>query len=112
MADLKNIKTKRIKLGGIKQFFKKLPRALAEKAFLTFLGLLLISAVLSATIFYQYYISIQGTPEITDEEYILKFDDKVYQNILNEWKEKNEKISQLDRKEYLNPFGSEVEVVD
>jgi len=95
MAGLKNIKIKKI---------KKLPRALAEKAFLTFLGLLLISLVLGTAIFYQYYISIQGDPEIIDGEYILKFDDGIYQNILNEWKEGNEKISQLNQKEYLNPF--------
>ncbi len=104
MADLKKIKIKKIKLGRIKQFFKKLPKALAEKAFLTFLGLLLISAILGGAIFYQYYISIQGLPKITDGEYILEFDKRTYQSILNEWKEKNEKISQLNQKEYLNPF--------
>ena len=100
MADFKNIKIKKI---------KKLPRALAEKAFLTFLGLLLVSAVLGAAIFYQYYISIQGAPGIIDGEYILKFDEGVYQNILNEWKERNEKISQLNQKEYLSPFKGEEE---
>jgi TRAP-type C4-dicarboxylate transport system permease small subunit len=102
-------KIRKIKLGKIKRFFKKLPRILAERAFLTFLGLLLIASILGAAIFYQYYISVQIPPEISKEEDILKFETATYQNILNEWKERNEKVSQLNQKEYPDPFEGEEE---
>ena len=79
---------------------------MAERAFLTLLLLLLISSILGAVVFYRYYFSVQGPVETLEEEDALTFKMASYNNILDKWKERNERISQVDRKEYANPFES------
>jgi hypothetical protein len=94
---------KRIKFKKIKEIFKELPRILGEKAFLTFLSFLLLTLILGAFIFYQYSILVKKEkPEVTEE--YLKFREKTYQTILNEWQKRNEKFLEIDLKEYPDPF--------
>jgi hypothetical protein len=96
-------KLKRIKLNKVKKILKKLPKTLGEKAFLTFLGFLLISLIFGAAIFYRYSILIKKEkPEITEKH--LRFREKTYQTILKEWQERNKKFSEIDLKEYPDPF--------
>lgn len=100
-------KLKKIKLKKIKNFLKSLPRTLGENAFLTFLGLLFVSLILGAFIFYQYSFLIGKEPPTKigeGAEKPLKFKEKTYQNILKIWQEKEERFKETDLKEYSNPF--------
>lgn len=93
----------KIKLNKIKIFFKKLPKILAEKAFLTFLGLLFISLIFGILTFYQYSVLAgKEKPEISEKP--LQFKEKTYQEILKTWQERDKKFEETETKEYSDPF--------
>jgi len=89
--------------GKIKIFFKKLPRILGEKAFLTFLFLLFISLILGGIIFYKYSILAEKAELRTIEE-PLQFEEKIYQKILNEWGTREKIFKEAELKEYPDLF--------
>lgn len=84
-------------------FLKRLPRTLAEKALLVFLGLLLIALIFGGIIFYQYNILVKKR-EVQIIEEPLQFREKTYQNILQIWQEREKKFQQAELKVYPNPF--------
>lgn len=93
----------KVKLKKVKDFLKKLPRILGEKAFLTFLGLFFLSLIFGAFIFYKYSILIKEIePQITEKP--LQFKEKTYQEVLKIWQEKEIKFRETDFKEYPDPF--------
>ena len=97
------IKLPKLKTKKIKDFFKKLLRALGEKVFLTFLGLLLISLILGGIVFYKYSILIKKTkPKIIEKP--LQFKEKTYQEVLKIWQEKEKRFEDTDFKIYPDPF--------
>ena len=94
---------KRIKLNKIKNFLKKLPRNLGKNSFSTLLGLLLLSLILGALVFYQYSILAgREKPEVVEEP--LQFEEKTYQIIFDEWQKRTERFSEAELKEYPDPF--------
>lgn len=97
------MKIPKVKIKKIKERLKRLPRALAERAFLTFFGLFTVSLILGALIFFQYSFLIQEKePQITEEP--LQFKEKNYQDVLKTWQEREERFEEADLKEYLDPF--------
>jgi len=97
------MKIPKLKFKKITDSFKKLPRILGERAFLTFLGLLLFSLILSSFIFYEYSILAEKVePKVLEKP--LKFEEKTYQAILKTWQEKEERFKEIDLKEYQDPF--------
>ena len=98
------VKIPRLKIKETRQFLKKLPRTLGEKSFLTFLGLLLISLIFSGFIFYKYsFLAEKEKLEVLEKP--LKFNEKVYQDVLKIWQEKEKKFEETNFKEYPDPFG-------
>ena len=97
-------KLKRIKLNKIKKFFYKIPTALAEHGFLTFLALFIISLTLGALIFFQCSALVESPAQKTGEEKSFKAEERAYQNIKDEWSRKKESFSQAETKKYSNPF--------
>jgi len=96
-------KLKRIKFKKIKDSLKRLPRTLAENAFLTFLGLLVIALILGGLVFYKYSILTKKVePQVIKEP--LQFKEKTYEEILKVWQEKEKRFQETDFKEYPNPF--------
>ncbi len=92
-----------MKLRKIGSFFKKLPRVLGENSFLTFLGLLFVSLVLGALVFYKFSFSVgKEKPEITEES--LRFQEKTYQAVSDEWQKRDERLSEINLKLYPDPF--------
>lgn len=82
---------------------KKLPRFLGRHAFLTFLGLLLLSLVLGSFIFYQYSIlAAKEKPEVIEKP--LQFKEETYQEVLKIWQVRQTRFEQANLKEHLNPF--------
>ena len=97
-------KIKRIKLGKLKKTLGAAPRLLADNYFSTFLVMSFFSVILAMVIFYQYGINIRDDQaDISDE--VLRFDDDTYQEVLVEWQKKIQESSEVDSKEYKNPFG-------
>lgn len=98
----------KIKLKRIKKSLKALPRALAEKSFLTFFGLFLVVLLLGLVVFYYFYIFSTEIPdEVVKEEKLLELDTENQQKVLQEWRERNENFYAADSKEYLDPFRRE-----
>ncbi len=98
MFKLKGAKTKR---AG--DFLKRLPRRLAERAFLTFLGLLVFSLLIGGAVFYKYgYLAKRTRATIVKRP--MKFKELSYKNILKIWQKREEKFKKADLKEYPNPF--------
>ena len=97
------IKLKKIQLKKFEVFLKKLPRILAERVFLTFLGLLILSLIFGAFLFYKYNFLIKKIePQITERP--LKFKEKTYEDVLKSWQEREERFKEAEFKEYPNPF--------
>ena len=96
----------KLKFKKITDSLKKLPRIFGEHAFLTFLGLLLFSLILSSFIFYEYSILAEKAPSkiLVGGEKPLKFKEKIYQEVLETWQEKEKRFKEIDLKEYQNPF--------
>jgi len=97
------MKPPKIKIKKIKGFLKRLLRTLGEKAFLSFLGLLLISLIFGGIIFYQYNILVKRT-EVQIQEIPLQFQEKAYQNILKIWQEREERFNGTETKQYSDLF--------
>jgi len=97
------MKIPKFKIKEIKQFLKKLPRTLGKRSFLTFLGLLLIALIFSGFIFYKYsFLAEKEKLEVLEKP--LKFNEKVYQEVLKIWQEKEKKFEEANFKKYPNPF--------
>jgi len=97
------LKLKKIKFKKAIEFFKKLPRTLGERAFLTFLGLLLIALIFGGLVFYKYSILVEkAEPEIS--KIPLKFKEKTYQEVLKVWQEKEKRFEEANFKIYPDPF--------
>ena len=97
------IKLKKIQLKKFVTFLKKLPRILGEKAFLTFLGLMVFSLIFGAFLFYKYsFLTKKSEPQIPESP--LKFKEKAYEDVLKAWQEREERFNKAEFKEYPNPF--------
>lgn len=97
------MKLQKIKTKKIKEFIKKLLFILGEKAFLTFLGLLLIAFIFGFIIYHQYNVSIKKVDvQIFSEPF--EFQEKIYRKILNILQEKEKKFQETEFKEYPDPF--------
>jgi len=92
-----------IKFKKIKDFLKKLPRSLSEHFLLTVLILFFLSLILSSFIFYNYIILVKkAEPQIIKKP--LQFEEKIYQKILEEWREREKRFKEADLKEYPDLF--------
>jgi len=97
------MKIPKIKFKKIKDFLKKLPKTLGERAFLTFLGLLLVALIAGFLIFYKYSILAgKETPEISEKP--LQFKEVSFQKVLEVWQEKEKRFEAAETKEHLDPF--------
>jgi len=101
------MKIPKFKTEKIKQFFKKLPRTLGEQSFLTFLGFLLIALILGGFIFYKYSFLVEKEPSTKISEGVekpLKFKEKIYEAVLENWQKKEKRFEEVNFKEYPDPF--------
>ena len=97
------LKLKKIKIKKIGSFLKKLPRILGERAFLTFWGLVILALIFGAIVFYKYnFLTKKSEPQVPESP--LKFKEKIYEDVLKIWQEREERFKKADLKEYPNPF--------
>lgn len=96
-----------LKFNKIKNFLKKIPRILAERAFLFFLFLFLISLIFGIFIFYKYNILVKKT-EVKITKQPTQLNQKAYEDILNIWQEREKKLKEIESKQYQNPFQGQL----
>ena len=96
-------KLKIIKFEELKTIVKKLPKKLAEKAFLSFLGLFILSVIFGMLIFYKYRVEPEGTIPETDK-IGLQFRSGLYQQVLEIWQSTEQNFEKTDTKQYPNLF--------
>jgi len=97
------VKFSKTKLNKIITFFHKAPRVIADRAFLSFLLLFLISLFLGGLIFYQYNI-LAKRKEVTRFESPLQFKEKTYEDVLKIWKEREGAFKAVGTKKYFDIF--------
>jgi cbb3-type cytochrome oxidase subunit 3 len=100
---MKVMKLPRIKTKDTGESLKRLLFILADKAFLTFLGLFFVALILGAVIYYQYNILAKREEAQAIKGY-LQFKEGTYQNISRIWQEREKNFKGADSKEYPNPF--------
>ena len=100
---MKAIRIKKINSKKILNFVKGIPFVLGENAFSAFLGLIVISLLLGAFVFYTHY-SLVKKEEITVTKKQLLFKIKTYEEVLEVWRKKEERLEQTNFKGYPNPF--------
>ncbi len=93
----------KIKIERIKNLFKKLPKTLALHPFLSFWGLLSIALILGGFVFYRYSILAEKL-EIETARELLKFKQETYQEVINQWQQREESLENINSKQYINPF--------
>ncbi|MEK9134889.1 MAG: hypothetical protein AAB451_01105 [Patescibacteria group bacterium] len=76
---------------------------MAERAFLSYLILFLISLIFGGFIFYQYNI-LMNKEEVKAPANPLKFDEKIYKDVLNIWQEREKKFGETGTKKYFDIF--------
>ena len=82
---------------------KKLPRNLAEHAFLVILILFLVSLLIGAWIFYR-YIFLINKAEIQAREGSFQIKEDVYQRVISKLDERENIFKNANSKEFLDPF--------
>lgn len=97
------MKFPKIKLNKIITFSRKVPRAIAERAFLYFLLLFLISLILGGLIFYQYNI-LTKRKEVMRAGNSLQFEEKAYEDVLKIWQEREKIFKEAGTKKYFDIF--------
>lgn len=98
MANIKRFKSK-----NIKRIVFKTPRFLAERAFLIFWILLLLFISLSTLVFYKYSYLVKKADIEPPKDSIL-FKEESYNAVLKIWQDKEKRFSEVDLKQYINPF--------
>lgn len=92
-----------IKFNKIKEFLGKAPRVLAEKAFLTFLGLFFLALILGGFLFYKNVILVKRVqPEILEKP--LQFNEEPLKKILIDLGNRKIKFEETEKKQYPDPF--------
>ncbi len=98
-----------IKNSGLKnilakaKFLAKIPLILAKRPLLACFCIFFVSLIFGGFLFYKYVILVQKIePEISQKDFFIK--DKLYQEVLKIWQEKDEKSRNADLKEYPNFF--------
>lgn len=87
----------------IKGFFIRTPRVLAEKAFLTFLGLFLVVLIGNGVLFYKYNVLVKKT-DFKIAEQSVDFQEESHKAVLQTWQEREKRFLEVESNSYLNPF--------
>lgn len=89
----------------IKKIIKKLILICAKCVFLSCLIIFFISIAIGAIFLYKYGIASQKIKSGTADNYF-SLDEKKYQELLDNWKEQEERFNRADIKDYLDPFNT------
>lgn len=100
-SKVKGFKIKKVKISA--KGLQNVPRFLAEHSFSATLILILLSFIISGFIFYKYvFLADQKNPEIKDGSAVIN--EAQLNDLVKIWSEKDDRIKNVENKEYRNPF--------
>lgn len=92
---------KKNKIKKIKDFFPKIPKILVEHFFVTLLCFLILDLILTGVLFYKYYLQKK---DLEFQVQILKLNERIFDDVLEELQRREEIFKAVDSKEYLDLF--------
>lgn len=92
-----------IEFKKLKNFLKGLPRALAEKALLALLALIVFALILGALVFYNYSFLAERKEPILEKE-ALEFREDLFQRFLGEYQAREKRFQGTGAKAYPDLF--------
>lgn len=94
---------KKNKVKKIKDFLPKIPKILVERFFITLFFLLILDLALTGILFYKYYLQKE---DLEFQVQTLGLNEKLLNDVLEEWQEREEIFKSVDSKQYLDLFRS------
>jgi hypothetical protein len=93
------------KIKDIKKYLKKIVWSVGKHSFIAFLLLFLLALILGGFVFYQYsFLAEKSEPQTAIQP--LEFKESLYQEILEEWNERQDNFGGAEGKEYPDLFRS------
>lgn len=84
--------------------FKKIPCFFARQVLIVIFIIVFFDTILGAILFYAYAVLPEKTePEISKDS--LGFREDLYNKVLIQWQNQEQKIEEFSQKSYSNPFG-------
>jgi hypothetical protein len=96
------------KIKIIQRLLSNLPRKIAIAPLSSFLVISTIFLLIGAVIFYQKVILVKKM-KIEPNQNVVRFEDKVYQDILNVWIERDKEFQASNSKKYLDIFRNRID---
>ena len=93
--------SKKNKIKKIRDFFPKIPKILVERFFITLFFLLILDLILTGVLFYKYYLQKK---DLEFQVQTLGLNEKLLDDVLEEWQKREEIFKAVDSKEYLDLF--------
>lgn len=82
---------------------KRILWVIGKHAFITVLVLILLDVILGGLVFYKYMYLAQKK-EIGVNNIPFQFKENVYQKVLDQWKERDQKFQEYIQEDYTSPF--------
>ena len=92
---------KKNKIKKIRDFLPKIPRILVQHFFVTLFFLLILDLILTGVLFYKYYLQKK---DLELQVQTLGLNEKLLNDILEEWQKREEIFKSVDSKQYLDLF--------
>jgi len=92
---------KKNKIKKIKDLLSKIPRILVEHFFTTLFFILILDLILTGVLFYKYYLQKK---DLEFQVQVLGLNEKLLNDVLEEWQRREEIFKVVDSKEYLDLF--------
>jgi len=92
---------KKNKIKKIRDFLPKIPRILVQHFFITLFFLLILDLILTGVLFYKYYLQEK---DLELQVQTLGLNEKLLNDILEEWQKREEIFKSVDSKQYLDLF--------
>ncbi len=92
---------KKNKIKKIKDFLLNIPKILVKHFFITLFFLLILDLILTGVLFYKYYLQKR---DLEFQSQVFGLNEKLLNNVLEEWQEREETFKSVDSKQYLDLF--------
>jgi hypothetical protein len=92
---------KKNKIKKVKDFLSNIPKILVGHFFMTLFFLLILDLILTGVLFYKYYLQKE---DLEFQSQVFGLNERLLNNVLEEWQEREEIFKSVDSKQYLDLF--------
>lgn len=93
--------SKESKIKKVKDFLLNIPKILVQHLFMTLFFLLILDLILTGVLFYKYYLQKE---DLEFQSQVFGLNERLLNNVLEEWQEREEIFKSVDSKQYLDLF--------